>query len=149
VTYDATETFARLLAQEMAREHPDLVVAKMAKSLRARKVFIDWSQNADYKTTVAVYSLRAQRDRPYVSMPLRWREVQEARDLDFEPEQALRRLARAGDLFAPLLEMKQKLPGDWRSGVPAATAGRPGRGQPAVRRALPAPGSQSGRRLSS
>ena len=110
VTYQATETFARLVAQEMARTYPRLIVAKMAKSLRLKKVFIDWSQNADYKTTVAVYSLRAKRDRPYVSMPLRWSEVEKARALDFEPEAALERLARLGDLFAPVLKVKQRLP---------------------------------------
>lgn len=77
-THDATETFARLLATELARRHPKRIVAKMAKELRSRKVFIDWSQNADYKTTVAVYSVRTKRERPYVSMPVTWQEVEAA-----------------------------------------------------------------------
>src|SRR2546430_881784 len=102
-SHDATEMYARLLAEELARKHPKLITAKMAKQLRARKVFIDYSQNADYKTTVGVYSLRAKNDRPFVSMPVTWTEVERAKDLYWEPDRALQRLRRVGDLFAPLL----------------------------------------------
>jgi len=51
----------------------------MAKEQRRKKVFIDWSQNADYKTTVAVYSLRAKREEPFVSMPATWDEVSDGK----------------------------------------------------------------------
>jgi len=108
VTHDATQTFARLVAEELARAEPGLIVAKMAKELRTNRVFIDWSQNADYKTTVAVYSLRAKRDEPFVSMPVLWADVEKGNRLDFTPEQALRRMTR--DLFAPVLKIKQQLP---------------------------------------
>jgi bifunctional non-homologous end joining protein LigD len=138
-SHELTETFARLVADEMARRHPKLVVSKMAKTLRHRKVFIDWSQNADYKTTVAVYSLRAKRG--LVSMPVTWEELERGKPLEFTPGEALERLRKVGDLFAPVLKVKQKLPGQ------RATP-RPDR--PAVsgeRSALPKPGSQSGRRL--
>ena len=64
------QPFARAVAELLAEEHPKLIVADMSKALRKNKVFIDWSQNADHKTTVAVYSLRAKRHRPYVSMPM-------------------------------------------------------------------------------
>lgn len=113
LTHDATLPFSRLVAEELARQHPKLVTAKMGKQFRARKVFIDWSQNADFKTTVAVYSLRAKSDRPFVSMPVTWTEVEEA-DTDalvFEPDAALRRLAKLGDLFAPVLKQKQTIAG--------------------------------------
>jgi bifunctional non-homologous end joining protein LigD len=106
-THDTTEAFARLVSDELARAYPKLVVSKMAKQLRARRVFIDWSQNADYKTTVAVYSLRAKRESPFVSMPLTWTEVARHAPLEFTPDAALKRLARKGDLFAPVLRMKQ------------------------------------------
>lgn len=115
-TYEATQPFARAIAELLEREHADLVVADMAKNLRARKVFIDWSQNADHKTTIAVYSLRAKRPRPYVSMPLRWEELSKALKksnvdlLEFQPEEALRRLKHIGDLFAPVLKLMHKLP---------------------------------------
>jgi len=108
VTHDATETFARLVADELARAAPKLIVAKMSKQLRAKRVFIDWSQNADYKTTIAVYSLRAKRNAPYVSMPVTWDEVSRLNPLDFSPDDAVLRMRR--DLFAPVLELKQKLP---------------------------------------
>jgi bifunctional non-homologous end joining protein LigD len=116
VTYDVTQPFARTLAELLAREHPQLIVADMSRALRKRKVFIDWSQNADHKTTVGVYSLRAKRQHPFVSMPVTWEELQAALDsedsgsLYFNPEAALARLAEIGDLFAPVLKLKQKLP---------------------------------------
>ncbi len=115
--YEQTRPFARAVAGTLAREHPKLIVAEMAKTLRRRKVFIDWSQNSDFKTTAGVYSLRAKRDTPYVSMPVRWDELNSALDrrdsgpLYFEPTAALERLERIGDLFAPVLELQQMLPG--------------------------------------
>lgn len=50
----------------------------MAKELRPGKVFIDWSQNSDFKTTVSVYSLRAKADQPFVSAPVTWEELESA-----------------------------------------------------------------------
>src|SRR5205085_359390 len=115
-TYDATQPFAHTIAQLLEREHRDLVTSDMSKILREGKVFIDWSQNADHKTTVGVYSLRAKRERPYISMPVKWEELnkaiqkQHAEVLEFTPDVALQRLKRVGDLFAPVLKLKQKLP---------------------------------------
>lgn len=149
-THDATESFARIAAETLARAHPKLVVAKMAKELRARKVFIDWSQNADYKTTVSVYSLRAQT--MHVSMPLTWDEVAKVRPVVFEPEAALRRLARKGDLFAPVLKKRQVLanvgPAPSRpnvDGLKGRLRAGPTLTVNGIR--LPSPKSQSGRRL--
>ena len=107
--------FARAVAEALAAKRPQLVVSNMKKSLRSRKVLVDWSQNDPHKTTVCVYSLRA-RERPTVSMPVTWDEVRDclrAKDpslLSFEADAALRRVERHGDLFAPLLSLKQKLP---------------------------------------
>lgn len=116
ITYSVTQPFAKALAELLAKQHPDEIVAEMAKSKRANKVFIDWSQNADFKTTVGVYSLRAKHDRPYVSLPISWDELKSAlktrktESLFFEPDAALKRLAQVGDLFAPVLTRKQTLP---------------------------------------
>jgi bifunctional non-homologous end joining protein LigD len=121
VTYDQTQTFARATAELLEKTYPDKIVAEMAKNLRVGKVFIDWSQNADFKTTVGVYSLRAKRARPYVSMPIRWTELTKALKksdaalLDFEANEALQRLKRVGDLFAPLQNLKQGLPKEFAS----------------------------------
>ena len=115
VTYEQTKPFARALADALSAKRPSLVVSNMKKSLRAGKVLVDWSQNDPHKTTVCVYSLRA-RERPTVSMPVTWDEVRrclQARDpslLSFEADAALRRVEERGDLFAPLLQLKQKLP---------------------------------------
>ena len=78
LSYGATQPLARAIAERLEKTYPERVVADMAKNLRVGKVFIDWSQNADHKTTVAVYSLRAKRARPYVSMPVRWQELTRA-----------------------------------------------------------------------
>jgi bifunctional non-homologous end joining protein LigD len=115
-SYDVTQPFAKSVAELLEREHPKLVVSAMSKALRKKKVMIDWSQNHQSKTTVSVYSMRGKRDEPFVSMPLTWKEIsraQSTRDrepLDFTPAEALRRLKKVGDLFAPVLTLKQQLP---------------------------------------
>jgi bifunctional non-homologous end joining protein LigD len=115
VSYEQTKTFAHTLALTLEKRFPDVVVSKMLKSLRRGKVLVDWSQNDDHKTTVNVYSLRA-REHPTVSTPVTWDEVQETlkkKDPDrlrFESEDVVKRLDELGDLFAPVLQLKQKLP---------------------------------------
>jgi bifunctional non-homologous end joining protein LigD len=92
----------------------------MPKRLRTKKVFIDWSQNSEFKTTVGVYSLRAKTHRPYVSVPIGWDELAEAlkkkdrEQLFFTPEEAIERVERMGDLFKPVLKSAQKLPQELR-----------------------------------
>jgi bifunctional non-homologous end joining protein LigD len=115
VTYDETKPFARALAMLLEKEHPKLIVSTQAKAKRKGKVLVDWSQNDDAKTTVCVYSLRA-RERPTVSTPLEWDEVESAlrrRDAErlvFDSEAVLKRVERNGDLFVPVLELEQTLP---------------------------------------
>jgi bifunctional non-homologous end joining protein LigD len=114
-SYEVTRPFARGLAELLERRRPDLVVSEMKKSLRGGKVFVDWSQNASFKTTVNVYSLRA-KAQPTVSTPLRWEEVEavtESRDpgdLVFTSADVLERVAEHGDLFAGVNELRQTLP---------------------------------------
>jgi bifunctional non-homologous end joining protein LigD len=114
-TFDVTKQFAHQLAEALEREHPVLVVSKMLKKLRTGKVFVDWSQNDNHKTTVCVYSLRA-KERPTVSTPITWEEVEQCADakdpelLVFDTEAVLQRVEKHGDLFAPVLTQKQKLP---------------------------------------
>jgi len=114
-TYEKTKPFAHAVAERVEREHPQSIVSRMQKSLRANKVLIDWSQNDDHKTTVSVYSLRA-REHPTVSTPVTWKEVAQtlkAKDptrLVFEAGQVLERVDREGDLFEPVLRLKQRLP---------------------------------------
>jgi bifunctional non-homologous end joining protein LigD len=114
VSFDETKPFAHAMAEAMERAHPKLVVSRMSKALRQDRVLIDWSQNDRAKTTVAVYSLRAT-PTPSVSTPVTWAEViafQKSRRAQwrFTPEQVLARIEKSGDLFAPVLELKQKLP---------------------------------------
>lgn len=129
-TFDATKLFARALAQVLEQDHPEHVVSDMKKRLRTGKVFVDWSQNDEHKTTVAVYSLRA-REHPTVSTPVTWDEVERClkkKDpavLVFESNQTIARFEKIGDLFEPVLKIKQKLP-DLKAAVgPSATQREP------------------------
>ena len=139
-TYGGTKSFARAVAERLEAERPDLVVSSMNKALRAGKVLVDWSQNDVHKTTVCAWSLRA-RERPTVSTPIRWAEVERARrerdaaPLAFDAPAALARFERDGDLFAPVLSVRQRLPAmdDLRGGV----APPPARGRRGAPRAPP------------
>ena len=103
------------MAQLLEKQTPKEVVSKMLKKERRGKIFVDWSQNHQTKTTIAVYSLRA-RERPTASTPITWDEVEQALEredpelLVFEAGEVLRRVERDGDLFAPVLDLKQRLP---------------------------------------
>ena len=106
-SYDATRPFAHATAEALQEALPDLVLTRMTRALRPGKVFIDWSQNARHKTTIAVYSLRG-KPQPTVSTPVAWDEIPVERQ--FTADEVLERVAEHGDLFAPVLEREQELP---------------------------------------
>lgn len=115
-SYEETRPFAQALAQVVANQDPENILAKMGKKTnRSGKVFIDWYQNNERKTTISVYSLRA-RERPTCSTPVTWEEVEKAAEsgkgdhLIFEAKDVLERIEQQGDLFAPVLELEQQLP---------------------------------------
>ena len=139
VTYDETKGFSHALARLLEQEHPELVVSDMKKALRVGKVFVDWSQNDEHKTTINVYSLRA-RERPTVSTPVTWEEVEkclqknDANLLVFDSKQVLARVEKMGDIFSPVLTLEQRLPnvGELGSGGDAKLRSRrAGAGSPA------------------
>ena len=114
-TFEDTKTFSKAVAGIMQKHYPELVTAKMAKQERKTKVFINWSQNDSSKTMICVYSLRA-REKPFVSFPLEWRELENLAGLG-DPErlqvlhaEALKRVEEKGDLFQEVLVKEQKLP---------------------------------------
>ena len=106
-----TKRLSQALARHLEQQHPKLIVSTQKKELRKGKVLIDWSQNDEHKTTVGVYSLRA-RERPTVSTPLAWSELEEddPAELVFEAGDVLDRIEEHGDLFAPVVEQVQRLP---------------------------------------
>ncbi|MGD1215252.1 MAG: non-homologous end-joining DNA ligase [Terriglobales bacterium] len=122
--YEQTKSLAHAVARLLEQEHPELVVSDMKKAARTNKVFVDWSQNDEHKTTVSVYSLRA-REHPTVSAPVTWEEVEQtlkkkdAARLVFEAKDVLARVEKLGDLFEPVLKLKQKLP--QLAGLPAGS----------------------------
>ena len=115
ISYDETKGFAHAIARLLEDQHRELVVSDMKKAVRTNKVFVDWSQNDQHKTTISVYSLRA-REKPTVSTPITWEEVETAlkkKDaglLVFESKDVLARVEKMGDLFAEVQTLKQKLP---------------------------------------
>jgi len=123
-SFEKTKLFSHALAQLLEHDHRELVVSDMKKQLRTGRVFVDWSQNDEHKTTIAVYSLRA-REHPTVSTPITWDEVEktlkkkDASLLVFEAKDVIRRVDKMGDLFEPVLEVKQKLPDLKAAAAPA------------------------------
>jgi bifunctional non-homologous end joining protein LigD len=114
-TFEDTKTFSKAVTGIMQKHYPELVTAKMAKPERKARVFINWSQNDASKTMICVYSLRA-REKPYVSFPLEWGELERLAGLG-DPErlqvlhsEAVRRAEEKGDIFREVLVMQQKLP---------------------------------------
>ena len=105
-----TSDYARTLAGQLARKHPKLITAEMAKAVRPGRIFVDWSQNNTAKTTICVYSLRA-RPEPRVSTPVTWEEVEHEKSLNFTAPDVLERVERLGDLHAGALDASTSLPG--------------------------------------
>ena len=114
-TFDKTKPFAHAMAMLLEQQDPDRVTSIMKRDLRGGKVFVDWSQNDEHKTTVCAYSMRGTQH-PSVSTPMSWDEVRKAAkkgDRDafvFTPADVVKRVERTGDLLAELLTLKQKLP---------------------------------------
>ena len=114
-TSESARGFAQAIALLLEKQDPALVVSQQAKVLRPGKVLIDWLQNESFKTTVSVYSLRA-RERPTVSTPLAWDEVEALAEggdpeaVQMSPRQVLDRVAERGDLFAEAATLEQSLP---------------------------------------
>lgn len=111
--HDKAADFALAVGQVLERQLPGRVTTVMAKAERPGKIFVDWSQNAHHKTTIAPYSLRA-RDEPTVSTPVTWDEVESCADsgdpLRFTSDDVLARVDEHGDLFADVLTVEQELP---------------------------------------
>jgi bifunctional non-homologous end joining protein LigD len=115
-SYERTKLFARQVAELLEQRLPELVVSRMTKQLRPGKVLVDWSQNDRNKTTVNAYSVRA-RERPTVSAPVDWEEIEtcrrsgDASALTFDTVDVLTRVQELGDLFGPAVSVAQELPG--------------------------------------
>ena len=112
-THESAANFALAVGQLLERQMKGRVTTVMAKNKRPGKIFVDWSQNAHHKTTIAPYSLRA-REQPTVSTPVAWEEValcaEGKLELRFTSDDVLDRVDRMGDLFEPVLTTEQQLP---------------------------------------
>jgi DNA ligase D-like protein (predicted ligase)/DNA ligase D-like protein (predicted polymerase)/DNA ligase D-like protein (predicted 3'-phosphoesterase) len=94
---------AKRVAQQLEKAMPKLVTSTMTRSLRAGKVFLDWSQNNGSKTTIAPYSLRG-REHPTVAAPRTWDEIADPKLRHLRFDEVLKRVEKDGDLLANLDE---------------------------------------------
>lgn len=101
VSSKGATVLAKRVAQQLEKTMPTLVTSTMTKSLRAGKIFLDWSQNNGAKTTIAPYSLRG-REQPTVAAPRSWEELDDPSLRQLRYDEVLDRVARDGDLLAPL-----------------------------------------------
>lgn len=101
VSSGGASVLAKRIAQQLEKAMPKLVTSTMTKSLRTGKVFLDWSQNNGSKTTIAPYSLRG-RQHPTVAAPRTWEELEDPQLRQLRYDEVLDRVARDGDLLAPL-----------------------------------------------
>lgn len=113
--FEATRSFARDIARTLAEEDRNVVIDRADRRLRSGKVFVDWAQNNAMRSMVAPYSLRAAAV-PRPSMPVTWDEVEEAvatsrtSHLEVVAGELIDRVEALGDLFGPVLELRQDLP---------------------------------------
>ncbi|MDM3976337.1 ATP-dependent DNA ligase [Mycobacterium marseillense] len=101
VSSKGATVLAKRVAQQLEKTMPKLVTSTMTKSLRAGKIFLDWSQNNGSKTTIAPYSLRG-REHPTVAAPRTWDELDDPSLRQLRYDEVLARVARDGDLLAEL-----------------------------------------------
>jgi bifunctional non-homologous end joining protein LigD len=103
-----TREFAEIVARTLESTHRGLVTTQWSKAKR-RGVLIDSNQNGEGKTIASVYSVRPREGAP-VSTPLGWDEVDESLDpRAFTMDVVLRRVEREGDLYEPVLTMRQSI----------------------------------------
>jgi bifunctional non-homologous end joining protein LigD len=114
VPFERTKSYARAVAERLEAETPALVTARSRRDLRSGRVLVDWLQNDSTRSTVAPYSLRAA-PFPTVSTPVTWHEVEDvaaggrAERLTFVAADVLRRIEADGDLFEPVVRLRQPL----------------------------------------
>ena len=105
-------TFAKAFSMTLAARQPNVLTAEYRVAKRPHgRVLVDYNQNAWGRTLASVYSVRPT-PTASVSTPLTWREIENGVEISsLTMELVLRRVARQGDLFAPVLGGKTKLPG--------------------------------------
>jgi bifunctional non-homologous end joining protein LigD len=109
VSSKGATVLAKRVAQQLEKTMPKLVTSTMTKSLRAGKIFLDWSQNNGSKTTIAPYSLRG-REQPTVAAPRTWAELDDPSLRQLRYDEVLERVARDGDLLAELDASDEQVP---------------------------------------
>ena len=104
-------TFTKAFAVELAERHPKVLTAQYRIAKRPRgRVLVDYNQNAWGRTLASVYSVRPT-TAASVSTPVTWDEIERGfKPEDFTMKVVTQRAAREGDLFAPVLGGKLKLP---------------------------------------
>ena len=107
-SWERAHAFAEAVSKRLEQRHPGVITTEWLKAKR-EGVFVDYHQNVRGKTIASVYSVRPREGAP-VSTPLRWNELTEELDPgSFTTAEVLRRVARHGDIFEPVLQGGQSL----------------------------------------
>ncbi|MES2641868.1 MAG: DNA ligase D [Myxococcota bacterium] len=69
--WEVAKPFCRLVAEGLAKADPEKITAKMAKTSRERRVYLDWLRNTSTSTAVAAWSPRARPGAP-IAVPVAW-----------------------------------------------------------------------------
>jgi bifunctional non-homologous end joining protein LigD len=117
VEWAEAKAFAEAIARSLAADEPERYVAKMTKSLRAGKVFVDYLRNTLEQTSVAAYSTRAREGAP-VSMPISWQDLGRTTASD---QYTVRNVAKRlrglkGDPWKDIGDIRQGLPRERKAG---------------------------------
>ncbi len=75
-TWEEARAFAQGVAYQLVRASPDRFTARMSKTGRRGKIFLDTFRNAPEATAIATWSVRARPGAP-VAAPLAWEELEE------------------------------------------------------------------------
>lgn len=110
VTHDEAHDFAVSVTNVLAQRFPTIATTARPLAQRKGRLYLDAEQNGRLKTMVAPYSVRAV-EAASVSTPLFWDEVNDSFDPSrFTIKTFEKRLAQVGDLFAPALSHRGRLP---------------------------------------
>lgn len=106
-SWSKVREFSKKIAVLMEAKYPDKYVSNLKKEYRKNKIFIDWIRNNKGATSVAPYSVRM-KDKPTVSMPIKWSELDKVEPNSITIEEAIKKLKNK-DAWENFFQINQKI----------------------------------------
>lgn len=79
--FDSVREEIKSLAQQMEKQHPDLLTTAVRKNKRNGKIFVDYLRNAYGQTSVCPYSVRPNKHAG-IAKPISWEELEDLQAAD-------------------------------------------------------------------